>query len=144
MGCTHQLHQGKAYVFDLETDGLYNECSKIHCLVLKDIHSNVVQTFSDSIHCNGTVDAGLTLLENADLIIGHNIIGFDLNVIDKVSELGFTSFAKGEVFDTLAGEGEGNLGQAASRSRYGTSEKIGVRPTGPDPLGNIPPERSFE
>lgn len=101
MGCTHQLHQGKAYVFDLETDGLYNECSKIHCLVLKDIHSNVVQTFSDDVHCNGTLDAGLTLLENADLIIGHNIIGFDLNVIDKVSQIGFTSFAKGEVFDTL-------------------------------------------
>jgi len=50
----------------------------------------------------------------------------------------------GELFDTLAGEGEGNLGQAANRSKYGTSEKIGISPTGPDPLGNIPPERSFE
>ena len=46
--------------------------------------------------------------------------------------------------DTLAGEGQGNLGHAANKSKYGTSEKIGTPPTGPDPLGNIPAERSFE
>jgi len=44
--------------------------------------------------------------------------------------------------DTLANEG--TLGLAAGGSKYGTSEKAGVSPTGPDPLGNIPAERSFE
>ena len=28
------------YVFDLESNGLYNEVSTIHCIVLKDIESN--------------------------------------------------------------------------------------------------------
>ncbi len=46
--------------------------------------------------------------------------------------------------DTLAGEDQGNLGQAANRSKYQTSEKIGTKPTGPDVFGNIPAERSFE
>ena len=48
----------------------------------------------------------------------------------------------GEVRDTLANEG--TTGLAAGGSTYQTSEKIGVKPTGPDPLGNIPAERSFE
>jgi hypothetical protein len=50
----------------------------------------------------------------------------------------------GEVFDTLAGDGKGNLGQAANKSKYGTSEKLGTKPTGTDQFGNIPAERSFE
>jgi hypothetical protein len=28
------------YVFDLESNGLYNDVSTVHCIVLKDIDSN--------------------------------------------------------------------------------------------------------
>ena len=48
----------------------------------------------------------------------------------------------GEIKDTLARE-TGN-GLAAGGSKYQTSEKVGVKPTGTDPFGNIPAERSFE
>ena len=48
----------------------------------------------------------------------------------------------GEAFDTLANEG--TKGLAAGGSKYQTSEKIGTKPSGPDPMGNIPAERSFE
>ena len=48
----------------------------------------------------------------------------------------------GELFDTLANEGTSGL--AAGGSKYQTSEKVGTKPSGPDPLGNIPAERSFE
>ena len=48
----------------------------------------------------------------------------------------------GEVFDTLANEGTSGL--AAGGSIYQTSEKVGTKPSGPDPFGNIPAERSFE
>jgi hypothetical protein len=48
----------------------------------------------------------------------------------------------GESFDTLANEGTSGL--AAGGSKYQTSEKVGTKPSGPDPLGNIPAERSFE
>ena len=30
------------YVFDLESNGLYNEVSTIHCIVLKDIETNKI------------------------------------------------------------------------------------------------------
>ena len=44
--------------------------------------------------------------------------------------------------DPLANEGTTGMAEATSRSS--TSEKIGAKPSGPDPLGNIPAERSFE
>tara|TARA_Y100000593_G_C4046984_1_gene207856 strand:+ start:148 stop:363 length:216 start_codon:yes stop_codon:yes gene_type:complete len=50
----------------------------------------------------------------------------------------------GESVDTLAGEGIKNRGVEGIRSKYAGSEKVGKKPTGPDPFGNIPAERSFE
>ena len=48
----------------------------------------------------------------------------------------------GEVRDTLARED--NKGLAAGGSKYQTTEKVGTKPTGTDPFGNIPAERSYE
>ena len=48
----------------------------------------------------------------------------------------------GEVRDTFARED--GKGLAAGGSKYQTTEKIGTKPTGPDPMGNMPPERSYE
>tara|TARA_R110002051_G_scaffold186268_2_gene255599 strand:- start:1121 stop:1330 length:210 start_codon:yes stop_codon:yes gene_type:complete len=48
----------------------------------------------------------------------------------------------GSTVDPLANEG--TTGMAEATSRYSTSEKMGEKPTGPDPLGNKPAERSFE
>jgi len=39
---------------------------------------------------------------------------------------------------------EGTTGLEEIPSKHGGSEKIGEKPTGPDPLGNRPAERSFE
>ena len=50
----------------------------------------------------------------------------------------------GEKVDLNAFEGKNNRGLEAGRSKYGGSEKTGNKPSGPDPLGNIPAERSFE
>ena len=51
----------------------------------------------------------------------------------------------GEVFDNLAFESAPkNTGVSGATSKYGTSEKPGKKPTGPDVFGNIPPERSGE
>ena len=56
----------------------------------------------------------------------------------------------GEVFDTLANEGTvGSVkgqrtGLIDAQSKYADSSKNGVKPTGPDPMGNIPAERSYE
>ena len=77
------------YVFDIETDGLLFDCTKTHCIVLKDIDKNEILT--------PTVDQGLELLSNAELIVGHNIIKFDIPVLKKL--YGFKTKAK--VFDTI-------------------------------------------
>ena len=77
------------YVFDLESNGLYNEVSTIHCIVLKDIDTNkIIQV---------DVNQALKLLSEAELIIGHNIIKYDIPVLKKL--YGFKTKAK--VFDTL-------------------------------------------
>jgi DNA polymerase-1 len=67
----------KALVFDIETDGL--QPTKIYCLSTLDIDSKEQINFGPS-----TLDEGIELLENADKLIGHNIIGFDIPVIKRL------------------------------------------------------------
>lgn len=68
------------YVFDIETNGLLTELTKIHSLVLQDIdHPECVYSFAED-----EVPEGIGMLEKADLIVGHNSIAFDLPAIRKV------------------------------------------------------------
>ena len=77
------------YVFDIETDGFLNQCTKVHCIVLKDIDTNEIIKLNN--------EEAIKKLEQADLIIGHNIIKFDMPVLQK-----FYDFKpKGKVFDTI-------------------------------------------
>ena len=79
------------YIFDIETDGLINDVTKIHCLVLKDVDNNKMIN-------NLSVEEALDKLSKADEIIGHNIIKFDLPVIKKLYPS--FNFSK-KIFDTL-------------------------------------------
>ena len=71
------------YVMDCETNGLVHELDKVHSLVLRDVDTGDVISCADKEGyepiCNG-----IHLLENADLIIGHNIINFDFRALKKV------------------------------------------------------------
>lgn len=80
-------------VFDIETDGLLDTLTQIHCIVIKDIDSNEVFSFPPA-----DVEQGLDMLYKADRIIGHNIINFDLPAIEKVYP---TFETKAKVSDTL-------------------------------------------
>lgn len=83
--------------FDIETDGLLETVSKVHCLVIKDIDSGEVwECFSGG---PKTIEEGLKLLSGASLITGHNVIKFDLVVLQMLYP-GFT-FDQPKVFDTL-------------------------------------------
>ena len=66
-------------IFDIESDGLLPELTKIHCLVAKDIETNRLYSFRPD-----EVEKGLDLLSNAKEIIAHNGIGFDVPAIKKV------------------------------------------------------------
>jgi DNA polymerase-1 len=80
------------YVFDIETDGLYDKASKVFCIVLYDI--NRKQTFTYGPDC---INAGLDHLAKADALIGHNIIFYDIPVLDKLCNFKTTAC----VIDTL-------------------------------------------
>lgn len=84
-------------VFDLETDGLYNDCTQIHCLGIHDLDAKETYVFNDTGNTQ-PISKGLQMLEDAETIIGHNIIGFDLPVIRKLQPW----FSPGgSVLDTL-------------------------------------------
>ena len=80
-------------VFDIEADGL--DPTKIFCLVAIDVDTNKVYTFN-----NTEIDAGIAFLQAADKLIGHNIIGYDIPAIRKVT--GVDLFAEDiKIVDTL-------------------------------------------
>jgi hypothetical protein len=77
-------------IFDIETDGLYRSLSTIHCVAIYDIDSDQTLVFNDQgTGCPGCIGGGrsiangISLLDSADLIIGHNIIYYDIPVIQK-------------------------------------------------------------
>ena len=84
-------------IFDLETDGLLNDLTQIHCLAIHDLINNETVVYNDQ----GTRDPivrGITRLEEAHRIAGHNIISFDIPCVQKI--FGFFE-PQGEVIDTL-------------------------------------------
>ena len=84
-------------VFDLETDGLLNDVTRIHCLVIYDSEADETYLFNDEGNEEPIV-RGIQLLEEADLICGHNVISYDIPVIEKI----YPWFAcKALVVDTL-------------------------------------------
>ena len=84
-------------VFDLETDGLYFDCSTIHCLAIHDTDTKETVSYNDK-GPKEPIVRGIQRLEDSELIVGHNIVGFDLPVIHKL----FPWFNNaGSVVDTL-------------------------------------------
>jgi len=81
-------------IFDIETDGL--DPQVIHCIVTLDCDSGEIRRYN---HENeGNFYNGLKALQEADVIIGHNIIGFDLIAIRKLYPEWTT---RAEIKDTL-------------------------------------------
>lgn len=87
-----------ALIFDLETDGLLDEVTKIHCLVIKNTDTGDVMTFGPSLEID--VGDGLQLLMATNKIIsGHNVIKYDIPVIQKLYP--WFTVDPTKVFDTL-------------------------------------------
>jgi len=84
-------------IFDLETDGLYDDCTKVHCIGIYDLDAKQTLVFNDE-GSEQPITKGVQLLEDATTIVGHNIVGYDLPVIRKLYPW-FTPNAR--VVDTL-------------------------------------------
>ncbi len=72
----------KTLIFDIETDGLLDELTQVHCLVIQHVETGEVYSCTD--HGHTAIAAGLRFLADADLILGHNVIGFDIPALRKV------------------------------------------------------------
>ena len=77
------------YVFDIESDGLLGEATKIHCLVYTDMDGQLTSLTS--------YDDMRSFLLGADKLIGHNIVRFDIPLLEQI--LGIK--VKAELVDTL-------------------------------------------
>ena len=99
-------------IFDIEADGLIRESktkvwdedlkknvekilpklTRVWCIVAKDIESGTVYKFPPS-----KLKEGVAFLHQAETLIGHNIIGYDIPVLEKIYDFDF----KGKIEDTL-------------------------------------------
>lgn len=80
-------------VFDIETNGFLETLDKVHSIVA----TNVETGATVSVHTEPAMRMLVKDLENADELIGHNIITFDIPALQKV--YGFKP--RGKITDTL-------------------------------------------
>ena len=76
-------------VFDIEADGLHP--NNVWCIVAKELDGKI-HTFD-----NTQIEEGIKFLQEADTLIGHNIIGYDIPVLEKLYDVKFNC----NVEDTL-------------------------------------------
>ena len=81
----------KSLVFDIETDGL--QSTKIYCMSVLNTETEEQFNFPPS-----KIEEGIQLLESADKLIGHNIIGFD---IPEIKRLHGVNLMSKKIIDTL-------------------------------------------
>ena len=80
-------------IFDLESDGLYDNVTVIHCIVVYDI--GLQQTFS---YGPDRIADALAHLATADVLIGHNVLFYDVPVLSKLYP---SVQLNGRIIDTL-------------------------------------------
>ena len=71
----------KTLIFDIESNGLLPTITKIHVLCIKEFETGRKWTFRGN-----DIENGIDRLCDAELIVGHNIIDFDLKAIEKVTD----------------------------------------------------------
>ena len=79
-------------IFDIETDGLLDTVTKVHCAVI--INADTGETYG---YTPEQIPEFLEMLSKATLLIGHNIMGYDLIVLDRLHGFKY----EGEILDTL-------------------------------------------
>src|SRR5210317_704922 len=80
-------------VFDIETDDL--NYTKVWCIVAKEEHPDCI----GKVHAFGPdmIEEGIKFLQQADTLIGHNIMGFDIPCLEDLFNVKFDC----KIVDTL-------------------------------------------
>jgi DNA polymerase I-like protein with 3'-5' exonuclease and polymerase domains len=88
------------YIFDIECNGFLDTVTKLHSLVLLNLETGEMQSyaFPGASHDTDQLEAGLLRLRKADELIGHNVLAFDIPVLQKLAPW---FEPEGKVTDTL-------------------------------------------
>jgi DNA polymerase I-like protein with 3'-5' exonuclease and polymerase domains len=81
-------------IFDIETDGFLETMTRVHSLVIKCFETGEVWSIRQD-----KVADGLRMLMEADIIVGHNIIKFDLPALQKLYP--WFTYDRKKVLDTI-------------------------------------------
>lgn len=85
-------------IFDCETNGFLTQANVIHCITTLDASTEKYERHND-VGMADSIDEALAKLNLADRVIGHNILKYDLPVLEKVR--GFKLKPTVKVLDTL-------------------------------------------
>jgi len=81
------------YVFDIETDNLLDKLTCMWLICFRDIETD------ERFYCTQEDMRWKKVLQEAELVVGHNIINFDLKALKKI--YGFTLSPDTRIHDTL-------------------------------------------
>lgn len=79
-------------ILDIETDGLLDNCTTVHCAVLRREDTGLAQQFRPT-----ELGDLLKQIDKCPVLIGHNLQGFDLPVLEKLYGYKYDGF----IIDTL-------------------------------------------
>ena len=92
-------------VFDIETDNLLDTATTVWCICTRDIKTGAIEIGIDKEYLPiespvpvVPMQKALDTLANASILIGHNVVGFDLHILQKF--YGLSLFHK-KIRDTL-------------------------------------------
>lgn len=87
-------------VFDIEANGLRDSATKIHCICTLDLETKEERSYYDGAGRGRTLQDAVGYLLSANLLIGHNIINYDLSLIRRLYNVPELGCYPG-VYDTL-------------------------------------------
>ena len=70
-------------VFDIETNGLYPEVTQLFCITILDTRNNEYKQYSED-RCTKGVLWLYEQWQQGEMVVGHNIINYDLSVLAKL------------------------------------------------------------
>lgn len=88
-------------VFDIETNGLYQDVTQLFCITILDTRNNEYKQYSED-RCTKGVLWLYEQWQQGEMVVGHNIINYDLPVLAKLySWFKITQELKDNTIDTL-------------------------------------------
>lgn len=96
---TQQQQSQKTLIADIETDGLLDELTKLHCIVTQDHESGEINRYSNPYGTLGAFDTTSpnNIWDGSEVLVFHNGIKFDVPALEQL----YPDWKAPKVFDTL-------------------------------------------